>query len=370
MSRYRTEPPFAHDRAPKVGVLLVNLGTPDAPTPAAVRSYLAEFLTDPRVVEIPVAIWRPILHGIVLRMRPAQSAKKYALIWTKDGSPLLLHSVKQKALLQGLLGQRLKAAGLPSDFACVELGMRYGAPGIASALDKLKAAGCERILVVPLYPQYAASSTASAIDAVCEYVQQGRRLPALRTIDGFHDEPGYIKALAQSVNDYWVKHGRPDHVVLSFHGLPRRVLELGDPYHCHCHKTARLLMAELGLDVRQCTTTFQSRFGRAEWLKPYTADTLVALGKENKGRVDVVCPGFVADCLETLEEIGIEGRQAFLRAGGKDFHVIPCLNEHPRWIAALAELVHRNLSGWLSAPPDAEAREMTVLRAKALGARK
>ncbi len=243
MSSYRREPPFSHDRAPKVGVLLVNLGTPDAPTPAAVRRYLAEFLTDPRVVEIPSAVWRPILHGIVLRTRPAQSAKKYALIWTKDGSPLLVHSLKQKALLQGLVGQRLKAAGLPSDFAPVELGMRYGTPTIADALDKLKAAGCDRILVVPLYPQYAASSTGSALDAVCDYVQRTRRVPALRTIDGFHDEPAYVKALAQNANDYWVKHGRPDFVVLSFHGLPRRTLDLGDPYHCQCHKTARLLAA-------------------------------------------------------------------------------------------------------------------------------
>jgi len=368
MSSYRHEPPFAHDRAPKVGVLLVNLGTPDAPTPAAVRRYLAEFLTDPRVVEIPSAVWRPILHGIILRTRPSQSAKKYALIWTKDGSPLLVHSLKQKALLQGFVGQRLKAAGLPSDFAPVELGMRYGAPTIAGALDKLRAADCDRILVVPLYPQYAASSTGSAHDAVCDYLKRTRRVPALRTIDAFHDEPAYIKALAQNANDYWVKHGRPDFVVLSFHGLPRRTLELGDPYHCQCHKTARLLAAELGLEARHCAVTFQSRFGRAEWLKPYTADTLIALAREGKGRVDVICPGFVADCLETLEEIGIEGRQAFLRAGGKDFHVIPCLNEHPRWIAALAELVQRNLAGWLSAPPDAQARELTVLRAKALGA--
>ncbi len=369
MGSYRREPPFAHDRAPKVGVLLVNLGTPDAPTPAAVRRYLAEFLTDPRVVEIAAALWRPILHGIILRTRPARSARKYAQIWTKDGSPLLVHSLKQKSLLQGLVGQRLKAAGLPSDFVPVELGMRYGAPGIAGALGKLKGAGCDRILVLPLYPQYAASSTASAFDAVWACLQRTRRVPALRTIDGFHDEPGYIKALAQNVNDYWVKHGRPDHLVLSFHGLPRRALDLGDPYHCQCHKTARLLMTELGIEADHCAIAFQSRFGRAEWLKPYTAETLVALAKAGKGRVDVICPGFVADCLETLEEIGIEGRQAFLRAGGKDFHVIPCLNEHPRWIAALAELVHRNLSGWLSPTPDASARELTLLRARAHGAR-
>ena len=370
MSRFRPEPPFEHDRSPRVGVLLVNLGTPDAPTAAAVRRYLAEFLADPRVVEIPRAVWWPILHGVVLRIRPAKSARKYAMIWGKDGSPLLLHSLKQKSLVQGLLGQRLKAAGLPSDLVAVELGMRYGNPDVAGAMDKLKAAGCDRVLVVPLYPQYAASTTASALDAVYAHEWRTRRMPALRAIDCFHDDPGYIKALAQTVNDYWVTHGRPDFLVLSFHGLPRRVLDLGDPYHCHCHKTGRLVAMELGLDAKQCAITFQSRFGKAQWLQPYTADTLVALAKGGKARVDVFCPGFVADCLETLEEIGIEGKQSFLQAGGREFHAIPCLNEHPLWIATLADLVLRNLQGWLEAPPDAQAREMAVLRAQALGARK
>ncbi len=366
---FHREPDFEHDRPAKVGVLLVNLGTPDAPNAPAVRRYLAEFLADPRVVEIPRAIWRLILHGWILRTRPAQSARKYAMIWGKDGSPLLLHSVKQRTLLLGLLGQRLKAAGLPADLVPVELAMRYGNPGVAHAMDKLKAAGCERILAVPLYPQYAASTTASALDAVYAHAQETRRMPALRAVDCFHDDPAYIKALAQNVNDYWMKHGRPDFLVLSFHGLPRRSLDLGDPYHCHCHKTARLLVGELGLEAKQCAITFQSRFGRAEWLKPYTAETLVALAKQGKGRVDVVCPGFVSDCLETLEEIGIEGKQAFLRAGGKDFHAIPCLNEHPMWIAALADVVQRNLQGWLADPPNAQAREMTRLRAQAIGAR-
>jgi protoporphyrin/coproporphyrin ferrochelatase len=366
---FRREPNFEHDRPAKVGVLLVNLGTPDAPTAPAVRRYLAEFLADPRVVEIPRAIWRPILHGWILRSRPARSARKYAMVWGKDGSPLLLHSVKQRTLLLGLIGQRLKAAGLPSDLVPVELAMRYGNPDVALAMNKLKAAGCDRILVVPLYPQYAASTTASALDAVYAHAQGMRRMPALRVIDCFHDDPAYIKALARNVNDYWTKYGRPDFLVLSFHGLPRRSLDLGDPYHCHCHKTARLLVAELGLDAKQYAVTFQSRFGRAEWLKPYTAETLVALARKGQGRVDVVCPGFVSDCLETLEEIGIEGKQAFLRAGGKEFHAIPCLNEHPMWIAALADIVQRNLQGWLADPPDMPAREMTRLRAQAMGAK-
>jgi ferrochelatase len=368
MPRYRPEPPFQHDRAPRIGVLLVNLGTPDAPTAAAVRRYLAQFLADPRVVEIPRAAWLPILWGAILPFRPARSARKYAAVWTKDGSPLLVHSVKQRSLLTGLLGQRLKAAGLPPDLVAVELGMRYGEPSIAGAMDRLKAAGCDRILVVPLYPQWAASTTGSTVDAVAAHAATLRRVPALRFVDSFHDDAGYVKALAQGVNDYWMKHGRPDFLVLSFHGLPRRALDLGDPYHCHCYKTARLLALELGLEATQCAVTFQSRFGAAQWLTPYTADTLVALAKEGKKRVDVACPGFVADCLETLEEIGIEARQTFLRAGGKELHAIPCLNEQPSWIAALADVVLANLEGWLAPPPDAHAREMTALRAKALGA--
>jgi ferrochelatase len=352
----------------RIGVLLVNLGTPDAPTAPAVRRYLAEFLSDRRVVEVPAAVWNPILHGIVLRMRPARSAAKYRLIWMADGSPLAVHSAKQRTLLLGYLGQRLKKAGLPADFCPVEIGMRYGQPSVASALDRLRAANCERILVLPLYPQYAASTTASAFDCVAAYVRRQRRIPGLRLVESFHDDPGYIRALARNVNDYWTKNGRPDRLVLSLHGVPRRTLTLGDPYHCHSQKTARLLADELGLDAGQWVLSFQSRFGRAEWLEPYTAQTLQALGREGVGRVDVFCPGFVADCLETLEEIGIEGRATFLGAGGKAYHAIPCLNEHPLWIAALADLCWRQLQGWLVAPPDAAARELTRLRAKAMGA--
>jgi ferrochelatase len=369
MSRFNRAPPFRHGEEPRIGVLLVNLGTPDAPTPGAVRRYLAEFLADPRVVEIPRFLWLPLLHGFILRTRPAKSAKRYAMIWGKDGSPLLLHSMKQQSLLRGLVGQRLKARGLPADLVEVELAMRYGNPGIPAALDKLRAAGCDRILVVPLYPQYAASTTATVQDVVYAQARKMRRVPALRSIDSFHDDPAYIKALAQSINDDWVRHGRPDFLVLSFHGLPRRALDLGDPYHCHCQKTARLLGIELGLDPKQYAVAFQSRFGKARWLEPYTADTLQALAKAGKARVDVACPGFVADCLETLEEIGIESRQAFIGAGGKDLHLIPCLNEHPLWITALADLVLRHLQGWTVTPPDAAARELSALRAKALGAR-
>ncbi len=368
MARFRPEPAHDHALPMRIGVLLVNLGTPEAPTPGAVRRYLAEFLADPRVVEIPRVAWRPILHGVVLRVRPAQSARKYAAIWTRDGSPLLVHSVRQRSLLMGLLGERLKALGLPGDLAVVDLGMRYGSPTIGPALERLKAAGCDRILVVPLYPQYAASATASAFDAVFAAALRMRRVPGLRTIDAFHDDPGYIRALAQCVNDYWMRHGRPDHLVLSFHGVPRRTLDLGDPYFCQCQKTARLLVAELGLVGKQVTVSFQSRFGRAEWLTPYTALTVAALAREGKRRVDVFCPGFVSDCLETLEEIGMEVRETFLGAGGKEFHAIPCLNEQAPWIAALADLVLRHLEGWLSVPADLQARELTQMRARAAGA--
>ena len=368
MPRFRSEPAFEHDRASKIGVLLVNLGTPDAPTPAAVRRYLGEFLSDPRVVEIPRVAWTPLLHGVVLRIRPARSAARYAAIWTNDGSPLLVHSGRQKVLLGGYLGQRMKKEGLPSDLCIVELGMRYGQPSIAMALDKLRAASCEKILVLPLYPQYAASTTASTFDAVGAYFADVRRVPALRFVDSFHQDAGYIRALAASVNGYWEKHGRPDRLVLSFHGVPRRSLSAGDPYHCYCQVTARLLAEEIGLEKNQWVLSFQSRFGRGDWLKPYTFETLAALGREGARRVDVFCPGFVADCLETLEEIGIEGRRAFQKAGGAELHAIPCLNEHPAWMAALTDLAFRQLAGWLEKPPDAEARERTLLRAKVAGA--
>lgn len=369
MPRYRREPPFAHDREPKIGVLLVNLGTPDAPTSDAVRRYLAEFLSDPRVVEIPPVVWKPLLYGLILLTRPHKSAAKYRKIWTNDGSPLLVHSQRQRMLVRGYLGEQMKAAGLPADFCPIELGMRYGNPSLGSAIDKLRASGAEKILVFPLYPQYAASTTGTAVDAVAQHLAGVRRVPGLRFVDAFSDDARYIKALAQVVNEYWMKHRRPDHFVLSFHGLPRRALDRGDPYHCQCHLTARLLARELGLGDAQWTLAFQSRFGRAPWLKPYTGERLVALAKGGTRRVDVFCPGFVADCLETLEEIAIEGRAMFEKAGGEELHAIPCLNEHPAWIAAVTDIAMRNLHGWLEPPPDADARTLTLARAKTLGAK-
>jgi ferrochelatase len=361
---------FRHDRMPRLGVLLVNLGTPSAPTPAAVRRYLAEFLTDPRVIEIAPALWRPVLHGVVLRTRPARSAARYQAIWTKDGSPLLVISQQQRTLLMGYLGQRIKSAGLPADLCAVELGMRYGEPSIDAALRRLADQRVEKLLVLPMYPQYASSTTGSAFDAVTSALRGARRVPALRFVDAFHDDMKYVKAMAQSINDDWMKHGQPDHLVLSFHGTPRRTLDLGDPYHCQCQKTARLLATELGYARDRWTIAFQSRFGRARWLTPYTSDVLAKLGRDKVGRVDVFCPGFVADCLETLEEIAIEGRKTFVAAGGRELRALRCVNAHPHFIAALADIAVRNLGDWLAAPPDARAREDTLLRAQAMGAKR
>ena len=341
---YQTEPVFTHGMPEKTGILLVNLGTPDAPTPAAVRSYLKEFLSDPRVVEMPRVLWWLILNGIILNTRPKKSAAKYASIWLAEGSPLRVHTVKQAALLQGYLGERTKAAFV------VEYAMRYGNPSIPSALGNLKRQNCQRILVVPMYPQYAASTTATVTDIVFREMQQMRNTPALRTIKHFHDDAGYIKASARNINDYWMKHGRPEKLVMSFHGLPRDCREKGDPYHGECLKTGSLLAEQLGLGKEQYLVTFQSRFGRTEWLQPYTTSTLKELGRQKTLRVDIVCPGFVADCLETLEEIAKEGKEDFLLAGGGEYHYIPCLNERDDWMHALTDLVMDNLHGWLVEP--------------------
>ncbi|WP_237248703.1 ferrochelatase [Sideroxyarcus emersonii] len=360
--RYHTEPTHTHGTPQKTGILLVNLGTPDAPTPQAVRSYLKEFLSDPRVVEIPRPIWWLILNGIILNTRPRKSAAKYATVWMKEGSPLRVHTEKQAALLQGYLGQRTQAP------LVVEFAMRYGNPSIPSVLDKLKRQNCQRILVVPMYPQYAASTTATANDVVFDALKLMRNAPALRTIRNFHDRPGYINALAGNINAYWMKHGRPEKLLMSFHGLPQFTLDKGDPYHCECHKTGRLLAQELGLTPEQYAISFQSRFGKAEWLKPYTTATLKEWGASKIRRVDVVCPGFVADCLETLEEIALEGKEDFLHAGGGEYHYIPCLNESDAWMRALTELVMDNLQGWLI-EPDAAELEQSRLRALDLQAR-
>lgn len=359
--RYLPEPEHRHDAVPGIGVLLVNLGTPEAPTAAALRPYLKQFLSDPRVVEIPRWIWWLILNGIVLNTRPRQSAEKYATVWTPAGSPLKVHTEQQAKLLAANLDRR----GCP---ARIEWAMRYGEPSVARGMDALRAAGCDRLLVVPMYPQYAASTTASTYDAVFDVLKQTRNTPGLRLIKHFHDYPPYIEALAASVREHWAEHGEPDRLIMSFHGLPRFSLNRGDPYHCECQKTGRLLAEALGLAKDRYRVTFQSRFGRAEWLKPYTMETMEELGRAKVRRVDTICPGFTADCLETLEEIALENKSAFLGAGGAEFHYIPCLNGREDFIDALATLVVDNLAGWLPASPGAADLAATRERALALGA--
>lgn len=363
MSRYRTEPVFRHDGAARTGVLLVNLGTPAAPTAAALRPYLRQFLSDPRVVEIPRLIWSPILNGIILNTRPKTSAKKYASIWTDEGSPLLVHTARQTKLLAG----HLAAAG--HDGLDVDFAMRYGTPAIGDTLEAMRARGCTRILVLPMYPQYSASTTATVTDEVGRCLGRWRNQPEMRFVRDFHDHPGYIAALVHSVREHWLVHGEPERLLLSFHGVPRRSLELGDPYHCECRKTGRLVAEGLGVAPERVLVTFQSRFGKARWLEPYTQPTLEHLAAQGVRRVDVMCPGFVADCLETLEEIALECREAFLGKGGRTFHYIACLNERHEWIAALAALVQDHLGNWLRiAPADEAARAATLARARALGA--
>ena len=355
---FRTEPGYRHGSPARTGVLLVNLGTPDAATAPALRRYLAEFLSDPRVVEIPRLVWWPILHGIILNTRPAKSAAKYASIWTPEGSPLAVWTERLAQVLDQTLNER-------GHRVLVSHAMRYGNPSIAERMDRLRQQGATRVLVLPLYPQYAAATTASIADKVLQWSAQARRMPELRFINEFHDHPGYIAALAQQVQAYWAEHGRGERLVLSFHGVPHRSLTLGDPYHCQCHKTARLLGQALGLDPGELMLTFQSRFGKARWLEPYTEPTLRELAAQGVKRVDVMCPGFVSDCLETLEEINDEARETFLESGGETFHYIPCLNDSPAWTQALADLAEQHLQGWDTRTADDEAT-LSLQRERAL----
>lgn len=366
MSHFHPEPAWRHGTPPRSAVVLVNLGTPTAPTAAALKRYLREFLSDRRVVEIPRLVWWPILHGIILNTRPAKSAEKYATVWTPEGSPLKVHTERQTQLLAA----ELAAAGHRD--LIVDYAMRYGQPSIPATLARLKAEGCTRILLVPLYPQYAGSTSATVLDEACRWLTKTRRQPELRTQPGFCDDPGYIAALAASVREHWAEHGRPTsgyRLLMSFHGVPRVTLDQGDPYHCQCLKTGRLLAEALALTPEEHLVCFQSRFGRAEWLQPYTAPTLQALARGGVGRVDVICPGFVSDCLETLEEIAVEGKTDFLAAGGSEYHYIPALNERADWIAALAALVEAQLAGWPTrAPADEAALALSATRARERGA--
>ncbi|MBC7436255.1 MAG: ferrochelatase [Bdellovibrionales bacterium] len=360
-SHTRQEPSYTHGQMPRTAVLLCNLGTPDEATASAVRRYLAQFLSDPRVVEIPRLLWLPILHGIILRVRPARSAAKYASVWTPEGSPLKVWTQKQALMLRGWLGESGQAVD-------VRYAMRYGNPSIASQMDALKADGVTRVLILPAYPQYSATTTASVFDDVYAWAARTRNIPELRFVNRYHDDPGYIEALCKRVRDFWQMHGRPDQLVMSFHGVPERTLHLGDPYHCECHKTARLLAAGLGLAPEQYKLTFQSRFGKAKWLEPYTEPTLKLMGAAGVKRVDVVCPGFTADCLETLEEIAQEARDAFIESGGKEFNYIPCLNDSNEWITALSGIAQNHMQGWPMKAPDAQTLAASRAAALALGA--
>lgn len=334
-------------RAPApLGVLLINLGTPDTPTAPDIRRYLREFLSDPRVIELPALLWQPILRGLVLARRPAKLVPRYADIWMEEGSPLLVWSEAQAQALQ----QRLDARALP---VRVAVGMRYGNPSIADGLAQLQAARCEHVLLVPLYPQYSATTTATAVDHACRALARRRNQPAVRSIKRFHTHPGYIAALASQVQELWQEKGLPDRLLLSFHGLPWRMVERGDPYHRDCMETARLLADRLGEAGALVHVSFQSRFGAQAWLQPYTEPTLRQWAREGVRRVDVICPGFVSDCLETLEEIQIECRDAFVEEGGETLNYIPCLNAREDWIAVLEDLVVRELQGWPGIPADA-----------------
>ena len=331
-------PPADHPAipAPKVGVLLLNLGTPDEARAPAVKRYLAEFLSDRRVVEIPPIAWQPILRGIILNTRPKKSAHAYSQVWTEHGSPLAAVTRAQAAALANSLGPDV----------LVEWAMRYGNPSIASRIDAMKAAGCERILLAPLYPQYCAATTATANDKAFAHLATLRWQPAIRTLPPYHDDPAYIDALRQSVEDSLSRlEFEPEAILVSFHGMPKRTLELGDPYHCHCQKTARMLSEALG---RELIVAFQSRFGRAEWLGPATDTTLAALPGRGVKKVAIVAPGFSADCVETLEELAIRGRESFEGAGGTHFAYLPCLNDTPVGIQMLHSLLRRELAGWIT----------------------
>ncbi len=358
---------FRHDRPESLGVLMVNLGTPDAPTVPAVRRYLAEFLWDPRLVELPRPIWWLILHGVILRVRPPRSAKAYQAVWTDEGSPLLAISRRQEAALRNRLAERF-GGGVE-----LALGMRYGNPSIPAALAQLRAANVRRLLVLPLYPQYSATTTASTFDAVTRELSGWRWLPELRFISGYHDEPGYIAALGESIRRHWAVHGEAERLLFSFHGIPRDYFLNGDPYHCLCLKTARLVAERIGLPEDRWAVSFQSRVGNKEWLRPYTDETLKDWGAQGLRSVQVIAPGFSSDCLETIEELDVENRGYFTAAGGGSFDYIPCLNDGAEHIGMLADLVERHTCGWPglgSEAPASAARslEERASRARAAGA--
>lgn len=340
MPTYQTTPEFKHGLTESTGLLLVNLGTPEEPTPAAVRRFLKQFLSDPRVIEYPRWLWWLILNAVILRIRPSRSAAAYRKIWTDEGSPLMIYS---KAVADGI-AQQLDTR-LPASMN-VELAMSYGEPSIDAAIDSLLAKGARHLLVLPMYPQYSGTTTASVFDAVARKLSRLRWIPETRFINQYHDEQGYIDSLAASIREFWLQHGRGARLMFSFHGVPRSTLLAGDPYHCQCQKTARLVAAALELGDDEWLLSFQSRVGREEWLRPYTDETIAELARQGLDRLDVVCPGFSADCLETLEEIAMQNAELFEASGGKVLHYIPALNARLDHVSFLTDLVEKHLGGW------------------------
>ncbi len=357
--KYKGNSDYKHDTPACTGVLITNLGTPDAPTPAALRKYLGEFLSDPRVIETPKIIWWFVLHCIILRIRPRRSAEAYEKVWTENGSPLLDISIKQANKIQSEISKHFNGP------IKVVLAMRYGNPSIEAGLEELRAANAERILIFPLYPQYSAATTASTFDAVSDVLKEWRSIPELRMINHYHDNPDYITALANSIKEYWQTHTKPEKLLFSFHGLPKDYFLAGDPYHCECHKTARLVAEKLELQDDEWQLTFQSRFGPREWLQPYTDITLKELAANGTKSVQIICPGFSADCLETIEEIDMQNRDFFTEAGGKEFSYIPALNDSDEHIDVLCKLIQAHCQGWDIKNTNMES---TLERAKKIGA--
>ena len=349
-----------HRSDPTAGVLLINLGTPDAPTPAAIRRYLGQFLADRRVVELTPLLWLPLLYGFILPFRPRRLVHAYEKIWTAEGSPLLAISRRQASALRQHLAQAL-GRDIP-----VALGMTYGTPSIATALAELEAQRVRRIVVLPLYPHYSCSTTAAALDALFAELNQRRWMPELRTVNSYHDDPAYIAALAQSVNAHWQAQGHGEHLLLSFHGLPQRYVEAGDPYYCQCQKTARLLTEALQLRQGEFSVAFQSRFGKLPWVQPYTEPVIAALAARGVRQLDVICPGFAADCLETLEEVQLRYAETFVGAGGTALRYIPALNDSAAHLAALGGIALRQLQDWIPAPGSAADLAVRQQRATAL----
>ncbi|MFC3122298.1 ferrochelatase [Agaribacter flavus] len=363
--KYRSQENFTHAQADKVGVLITNLGTPEAPTKQALRPYLKQFLSDPRVVEVPKLIWWFVLNGIILNIRPKRSAHAYSTVWTEDGSPLLTHT---KAQATGI-ASRIKL--LYGDSVVVDFAMRYGQPSIENAIDSMLSGGVRKLFVLPLYPQYCASTSGSTFDAVANDFLRRRWLPELRFLNQYHDEQAYIECVAAKIKAHWDEHGRADKLIFSYHGIPKRYLVNGDPYHCQCHKTSRLIATYLDLGKNDYMTTFQSRFGREEWLKPYTDETLKQLPSSGVKSIQVVCPGFSSDCLETIEEIGVENRDYFLQAGGERYEYIEALNSDDNHLDMLTSIIQAQIGDWVTVINKGnQDKHNSNARAKLLGAKK